>query len=845
VGTIFSGGSLRLRRAELASRTVFPHAARAHLAVAVSVAVGLALALAVPSASAESCPNERVRHESNLDPVTREPVSVKLPDCRAYELVTPAFKNGQNPTSLEPEVLDGSHIFYTDNGAFGGAPQDWAGGAGYLGTRDASGWATLPLDPPASTREGSLGGSPLNGSTPVADISQDFESDLFGISVASPVDLRVYLRRPAAADGSCSPGGSVVPGGACLVEVGPAFPRAAVEAWKPPEPFETTRSLEYVGASRDLTSRLVFDLPVDSETSRFRWPGDTTLENQSLYEYAGTGNSEPKLVGVENNGPLLSDAEAKPISQCGTYLGGIRTDAYNAVSASGEKVFFTAAAGGCTVGGEVGVGPPVGELYARVDGSRTVDISEPTTGPGGDCELCNTSAPVEGVFQGASEDGSKVFFLSEQANLLPGAEGMNLYEYDFNGPPHAKLVRISGGVSNPEAQGVARVSDDGSHVYFVAHAVLAGNEDAKKETAQAGQNNLYVYEPDPEHPGQYRTVFIATLAAEEDPESVWPRRDERQVQANQCTAAELHSACEPGRFLLFNSINDLTPDAAGEGSQLYRYDAAAGRYGTLVRVSIGQQAPSGYYCPKTERIEPGFNCNGNTPSSDGMVARQYVKQMFAGEWAVSMSDDGSYVFFTSVAGLTPQALNRVVVNPENGDKAQNVYEYHDGQVYLISDGQDRHTVFRGSAVTLFGASRSGGDVFFGTVDQLVGQDTDTQKDIYDARVDGGFPAPATPAPCTGEACAAAPGSAPLFATPPSSTFSGVGNLPAPPPTVVVQPKPKPKGLTRPQLLKRALRACQRKPKRKRNACVRQAHRRYGARSSARHHASKHAHGRAR
>jgi hypothetical protein len=50
-------------------------------------------------------------------------------------------------------------------------------------------------------------------------------------------------------------------------------------------------------------------------------------------------------------------------------------------------------------------------------------------------------------------------------------------------------------------------------------------------------------------------------------------------------------------------------------------------------------------------------------------------------------------------GLTPQALNQVVIGHANEQEpksiqtmkliyANNVYEYHDGRVSLISDGQD-------------------------------------------------------------------------------------------------------------------------------------------------------------
>ena len=121
-----------------------------------------------------------------------------------------------------------------------------------------------------------------------------------------------------------------------------------------------------------------------------------------------------------------------------------------------------------------------------------------------------------------------------------------------------------------------------------------------------------------------------------------------------------------------------------------------------------------------------------------------------------MSDDGSYVFFQSPVALTAQA-------PHGG-----VYEYHEGRVSLIA-----------AEGTLIGTSASGGDVFFSTAQQMLPQDTDTQVDFYDARVDGGFPAPVVAVGCVGDACQGSPSAAPAFAAPSSVVFSGGGNL-APP-----------------------------------------------------------------
>ena len=64
--------------------------------------------------------------------------------------------------------------------------------------------------------------------------------------------------------------------------------------------------------------------------------------------------------------------------------------------------------------------------------------------------------------------------------------------------------------------------------------------------------------------------------------------------------------------------------------------------------------------------------------------------------------------------------------------------------------------------------------------------------IYDARVEGGFPEPASPPPCTNaDACRAPVSPQPsVYGAPASATFSGAGNLT--PPEVKPKTKPKPK-----------------------------------------------------
>jgi hypothetical protein len=180
----------------------------------------------------------------------------------------------------------------------------------------------------------------------------------------------------------------------------------------------------------------------------------------------------------------------------------------------------------------------------------------------------------------------------------------------------------------------------------------------------------------------------------------------------------------------------------------------------------------------------------------------------------NLLEDGA-LFFDSSDALVPHA----------GDGRRNVYEYEQGQIHAISD------VAGGSESFFMDASANGANVFFGTADQLLPQDTSNNVAVWDARVDGGFPVTVAPLACTtAEACrTASPPTPSVFGAPPSATFSGPGNL-APPPAVV---KPKSKPLTRAQKLTKALKVCAKdKQKSKRAKCQKQARQKYGAKKSA-------------
>ncbi len=735
-----------------------------HMSPSWTVAVAVAMAVVLLSCdSAQACPAA-----TEASPGFRS----LLADCRAYELVSPPYEGGwpvlwnfNNPPPMSP---DGDHVLGIDFAGFAGAENDeQAGvddGAVYEFSRTSTGWTAEALEPPASlaARRGFVVGS--------ADLSRSLwqlsVQAREGEEVAKEEDDAYAVREAAPA------------GPARFTDLGPEDP--------PQGPSQNDFVFE--GASHDLTHVL---FGIRSRAGEL-WPGDTTREGaSSLYEYVGTGNLEPALVGVKNEGPLAGgthlNERAELISACGTILGSAgEASAYNAISADGAIVYFTALSGaGC---------PAVDELYARVDGSRTVAVSEPamTAAREAQCSgACREDENAQGgskrapaVFQGASEGGSKVFFTTAQPLLNgDGDTTSDLYEAELGEAGLKGLVQVSSGEgptpgSGAEVTGVARISADGSHVYFVARGVLSARPRGS-EKAQAGGYNLYLYDT-----STGRTSFVAALmTSQEDRELQEGFTSELQAvceaeyglpeqleEKEACEAAIPTQVAERiaekiesketgpglttrderpfettpnGQFLIFESPRQLTgAEDTSTVRQLFEYDAQTE---SLVRVSVGQE---------------GYNDDGNTANAEDaptIAFPEYVRAMRPTEPAshLSLSEDGR-VFFASRDALAPQAI----------EGRENIYEYSDGGIYLISPG-DEAAPLQTEQSRLLGVDESGGDAFFFTTDSLVPQDVDTQASWYDARELGGFPAPPAAPGCAAEGCRG-----PLSAAPPAPAAGG-------------------------------------------------------------------------
>ncbi len=359
----------------------------------------------------------------------------------------------------------------------------------------------------------------------------------------------------------------------------------------------------------------------------------------------------------------------------------------------------------------------------------TVQVDAPQgPGPGGG-----------GAFMWATPDGSQVFFAAPASSGLTGdtepGSGQNLYRYDVGSGGLTDLTPAA----DAQLQGVSGASDDGSHLYFVADGALASD-------AAAGQPNLYLRHGD-------STIFIATLApiAAADPEG-------QPYEACDWTAACLTArVSRSGRFIAFNSTRSLTgydsvpqdPTACdlggGSGSpcaEIYLYDATADQ------LNCASCDPSG--APPTAA--------SSIPWPGLLVERS---QLTPGYLERSLSENGR-VFFDSPDALLPADANG----------KQDVYEYENGQLHLLSTGTSGHDSFFNDAST------SGDDVFFATDQALALEDGDAANSIYDARVDGGFAEPAAQAPqCEGESCRGAGIGAGEGSPPGSAAFEGPGNRP--------------------------------------------------------------------
>ena len=400
---------------------------RAALAAAAIAAVAV---LVGPSASAgAACPNEAFRTGA----------SAALPDCRAYEMVSPAAKNGYDVDLAGARAAaDGSGISFRVNGALPESESAPYFGF-YLSRRGVGGWGTDRVSPPVS---------------PFSDLVQvpflDWNADLTRAVVLgapnSPLtpDSSSHRRNLYVRDN--------LSGSYSLA--GPGLFRATEFGDEP------TGDGIYGAGSADLSS-VAF-------VSEGALVAGAPAVGPSVYASTATG---PSLVSI------LPGGEAAPE---GAVLGSLTSDR-NAVSDDGSRIVFTT------------LPELTSQVFVRIGDTGTAEASASQRG---------TPDPLgrrPAEFKTASGDGSLVFFtsseqLTDDADTGAGDDGRDLYRYDVDSKGLIDLSAGSTGTPNgAEVQGVVGASDNGKVVYFVALGQLDGN------AGVAGSPNLYVWHDNAAH----------------------------------------------------------------------------------------------------------------------------------------------------------------------------------------------------------------------------------------------------------------------------------------------------------------------------------------------------------
>jgi hypothetical protein len=676
-------------------------------------------------------------------------------------MVSPVAKNGGDIRGILGDSgggvvqasPNGQGITYVSLASFG-EPQGASIGSQYVSHRSEAGWATQNISIPMSAQSY----PPTAGEgTPYRAFSSNLSS---GLVWGGPRGPRGFFEGPPLAGAPPEYENYYLAG----------IPSGALRSLLsriPTMPADEFR-LEFLGATPNL-EHVVVASPAALGTGTIE-----VSPGHNLYEWEqATGQFQPVNIlpdGVDEGNALFG--------------GGIGvTD--RAVSVDGSSVVWTSLEG-------------VTSLYVR-DGIGT---AHPST--------VQADAPLGGgQFLTASSDDSKIFFGDN--NRLTGdstasSSGLgDLYRFEPRDEGNGRLVDLTVDHVDPggaEVLGVLGASTDGSYLYFVANGRLDSSVPGVRQgncttgRSPAGATcNLYLW-----HEGWATPRFIATLSGNDQFEESgfsslgfafdWdPSLDLRTARVssdgNQVVFMSQESLTGYDNTVSTSSSCGTSFDGVSLPAQceeVFLYEASTNR---LTCVSCN---PTGAQPTGPSGIPGGTQISNNQAIYQSRVLSEEGGMGNAGEGVSGeggggsgegdpggAGGDGGRVFFDSADGIVPQDTNG----------AEDVYEYENGNIYLISDGTNA------GGASFVDASTDGDDVFFITRAQLAAQDTDQLVDLYDARaphVPGervGFAA-VSPTVCEGEECRSPSPGAPAFASPSSATFMGAGNVAAPAP--VVTPK---------------------------------------------------------
>ncbi len=667
-------------------------------------------------------------------------------DNRAWEMVSPPDKHGGSLILGLRSVHaaeDGNGITYESFGSVEAAPEGNRAleASTILSRRGADEWGTKDISLPQSKVHG------FNFSVEYLPFAPDLSRALVQPRDDTPLSPQASERTPYLRESTEPP--TYTP----LVTGKEGFENV-------PPGTEFGGKVSVAGANPALT-----DVVLDSSV-----PLVAGLSGEGLYRWsAGQIDPVSVLPAGEGGGGVTG------------VLGGDEPSVRNAISQGGSRIFWGAGGNYSTAGVQMTA------LYLRdmqAEESVRLDVVQPGASGAGSAHP---------LFQGASADGTVVFFTDSQqltADASPaGPESRDLYRCEIPAGAAAggcaTLTDLSaprpGSGESATVQDLAPAfSQDGSRIYFVAEGILDTEPNGEGDAAQAGEPNLYLAE---EGEG---VRFIATLAPGD-------RGDWGAQPTNPYGAVEsISAAASPsGRYFAFMSELSLSGydnrEAQSEEptEQAFRYDAQSGELACVSCNPSGASPEGQVISSKTEQIAQKVDrLQLWTGRSMAATLPQANSEGFGKALGRPRSVlDNGRVFFN--------AFDSLVAGDSNGE--WDVYEFEPSGVGDCTASSGGASVSRtaGGCVSLISSgtakaesafldtSASGNDAFFMTPARLSVSDEDNAYDVYDARVNGVAATLHLNPECLGEACQPA-AQAPNDPTPSSSSFKGQGNVKATP-----------------------------------------------------------------
>jgi len=508
------------------------------------------LALAVVGGSGTSsaeafttCPNETIREEQH---------STDLPECRAFEMVTPPDKNGSDiylplgfndvVTSEDGEVLSWMSLVGLGDSEANGTSAITQ----YVTRRGDSGWSTHGITP-----LNNLVSHQVFRGTILREFSPDFSRAVLTGLDLGPTDDVPFAQNIYREDTSTRAVQTV------STPLASSFPAFLMQATSASASSDDLRHVAFDGPATLLPEAPPGFVPkvYDSEDGTLRLAG---ILPDGTPAAGGAWLAGGSILGASNRNAFRRDS----------------------ISRDGSRIFFVSPTDESSPS----------QIYMREDHATTTLISR--------SEALSPIAEPQGViFWVASANGEKVLFTSEDAlnDLDPGGSGAGLYLYtdspDPDGETNLTFLGRGEALGGEYAVKVVAESADFSRVYFVSAQVGVPGESGETALYLSDHGVTRFLSPVDENT-QVRGNLSVPFWSYESP------------------AGRLANASDSGRYLAFfsyDAVPSLGEEDAGEVPKLYLYDADADR---LICVSCPSGTPPSSGAYPTADLSPVPNSVG-------------------------------------------------------------------------------------------------------------------------------------------------------------------------------------------------------------------------------------------